>query len=98
MHRLLNDLDARRAEAPGATETLAAPEAPDESPSRVDSLTLDIEPLDDRAINSIAPQESTHSRVIWLALMIGVVALYAFAVFSFWAPADGGIDQNAYLV
>ena len=27
-----------------------------------------------------------------------VVMLYTYTLFTFWAPADGGVDQNAYLV
>src|SRR4051812_4995130 len=86
MHRLLEDIDARRAEAS------------DQPLARTASLTLDIEPLGDRALGAIAPDESPRYRAMWLGLMLAVVAMYAVAVFSFWAPADGGVDQNAYLV
>jgi hypothetical protein len=34
----------------------------------------------------------------WLALGLVVIALYAVVVFQFWAPADAGVDQNAYLL
>jgi hypothetical protein len=76
-------------------------ETPQPGLERIDSLTLDAEPLADRAdraLPMLASPEPTHQRIIWLGAMLVVVALYAFAVFTFWAPADGGIDQNAYLV
>jgi uncharacterized membrane protein YgcG len=42
--------------------------------------------------------ESADYRWLWVAVAIGVCALYALALRTYWAPADGGIDQNAYLV
>src|SRR3954451_8615464 len=69
-----------------------------DTPTPIDSVTFDAEPLGDRALPSLAPEESRRQRTMWLGVMLGFVALYAFAVFTFWAPADGGIDQNAYLV
>src|SRR4029079_17877257 len=87
MHRLLEDTDARHADAidPPPLE-------------RVDSLTLDLEPTGDRVLGSIAPKESARDRAMWLVVILAWLTLSPFAVFSFWAPADGGIDQNAYLV
>jgi len=46
----------------------------------------------------ILVNESRSSQYLWLAVAITFVACYAFGIFSYWAPADAGIDQNAYLV
>jgi hypothetical protein len=43
-------------------------------------------------------EESAFSRGVGLMVALLLTALYAVVVFRFWAPADGGIDQNAYLV
>jgi hypothetical protein len=42
--------------------------------------------------------ESTRSRWIWLVIAAIVVSIYGFKTMSYWAPADGGVDQNAYLL
>jgi 4-amino-4-deoxy-L-arabinose transferase-like glycosyltransferase len=42
--------------------------------------------------------ESTRSQWIWLIIAALVVAWYGYKTLSYWAPADGGVDQNAYLL
>src|SRR5689334_4297308 len=42
--------------------------------------------------------ESRREMRIYLALALVFAALYAWLLLIYWAPADGGIDQNAYLV
>src|SRR5205809_2852872 len=42
--------------------------------------------------------ESRAYRFVWLLVLAIFVALYAMMLATFWAPADGGVDQNAYLV
>jgi hypothetical protein len=43
-------------------------------------------------------EETFSYRTIWVLVAILICGLYAFALRTLWAPADGGIDQNAYLV
>jgi Dolichyl-phosphate-mannose-protein mannosyltransferase len=43
-------------------------------------------------------EEKKSYRRLWLGVAIVIFAMYAFTVFRFWAPADEGVDQNAYLV
>jgi hypothetical protein len=43
-------------------------------------------------------EESAQDRWGWLVVAGVVVALYAIMTLGFWAPADGGVDQNAYLL
>jgi hypothetical protein len=73
-------------------------ELSEEAQSRLNSVTLDAAPIRDRALPPLVTDETTSQRALWLGTTLVIVALYACAVFSFWAPADGGIDQNAYLV
>jgi len=42
--------------------------------------------------------EPSPYRWVLVAVAITICGLYAFALGSLWAPADGGVDQNAYLV
>jgi len=42
--------------------------------------------------------ESTRARRIWLGIAATVVCVYAVFTLKYWAPADGGVDQNAYLL
>jgi MFS family permease len=42
--------------------------------------------------------EPARYRWTWVAVALVFCGLYAFALRTLWAPADGGIDQNAYLV
>jgi hypothetical protein len=42
--------------------------------------------------------ESPKDRWLWLGVAAIVIALYAAMTLTFWAPADGGVDQNAYLL
>ncbi len=56
-------------------------------------------PLPDRSLPALADlSESRRDRWIWICIMLAVAAMYAFTLFSLWAPADGGVDQNAYLL
>jgi len=43
-------------------------------------------------------EEKPWYRRSWLAIALVVVALYSVVVFQYWGAADGGVDQNAYLV
>ena len=52
----------------------------------------------DRALPDLGINEPRRDRAVWIGLLLVVLAMYAFALRTFWAPADGGIDQNAYLV
>ncbi len=54
-------------------------------------------PLADRPL-PILCVESAYQRYSGLAVLAVVAALYAVMTFTFWAPADGGVDQNAYLL
>jgi hypothetical protein len=42
--------------------------------------------------------ETTQTRWIWLVIAGLVVWLYGQQTLRYWAPADGGVDQNAYLL
>jgi hypothetical protein len=59
-------------------------------------------PLQGRSLEGrplyIPTGESRAERWRWFGLMLIVTAMYGFMTFTFYAPADGGIDQNAYLV
>jgi hypothetical protein len=59
-------------------------------------------PVEDRHLEGrplyVPTGETRAERWRWFALMLIVTAMYGFMTFSFYAPADGGIDQNAYLV
>src|SRR3712207_6576307 len=52
----------------------------------------------DRPLAALAPAESRRERLAWLGGLVVTLGLYAFALATFWAPADSGIDENAYLV
>ena len=43
-------------------------------------------------------EEGRMGRRLGVVVAVWVAAFFALVVFSFWAPADGGVDQNAYLV
>ncbi len=43
-------------------------------------------------------QESRRYRGIWLAVALLFTILFGGVVFTWFAPADAGVDQNAYLV
>ena len=42
--------------------------------------------------------ESTGTQWLWVGMILIVCGLYGGTLFGLWTPADGGIDQNAYLV
>src|SRR2546430_481427 len=54
--------------------------------------------LPDRRLPLLCDLEPAGYRFTWLGMLAVVLALYAFTLFTFWAPADAGVDQNAYLV
>ncbi len=84
--------------------------APDKSaqPPRTDLFDdLTTEPLHEQAATQLSATDRCLPRLIseslayrwtWILVAVGVCVLYGFALKRFWAPADGGIDQNAYLV
>ncbi|HUO07039.1 MAG TPA: glycosyltransferase family 39 protein [Phycisphaerae bacterium] len=43
-------------------------------------------------------EEGREGRRLGVVAAFWLAAFFALVVFSFWAPADGGVDQNAYLV
>ncbi len=51
-----------------------------------------------RLVPELAPKETGMSRWIGLATAILLTVLYGLMIFSFWAPAHPGVDQNGYLV
>lgn len=73
-------------------ETSSRPEAIDYAKPGTPSLLLA-----DRALPELC-RESSAQRWTWLIVAAVVVALYAIMTLGFWAPADGGVDQNAYLL
>ncbi|CAN5694689.1 hypothetical protein BH09PLA1_BH09PLA1_37730 [soil metagenome] len=54
--------------------------------------------LPDRKLPSLIELEPLPQRMLWLIALAIILSLYAFTLKTFWAPADGGVDQNAYLV
>ena len=44
------------------------------------------------------PPEPRGKRLLFLGMALAIVAGYFYLTQSFWVPADGGIDQNGYLV
>ncbi|MBC8105517.1 MAG: glycosyltransferase family 39 protein, partial [Anaerolineae bacterium] len=54
--------------------------------------------LPDRKLPPLIEPEPLPRRVLGLVTIVIVLALYAFTLKTFWAPADGGVDQNAYLM
>ena len=57
-----------------------------------------VEPQTSRPMPPPLPAEPAGYRWAWLAVGLGVSLLFAAVVFRFYAPADAGVDQNAYLV
>ena len=54
-----------------------------------------------RVGDGVLPQlveEGRVGRSMGVCAAVWVAAFFALVVFAFWAPADGGVDQNAYLV
>jgi 4-amino-4-deoxy-L-arabinose transferase-like glycosyltransferase len=51
----------------------------------------------DRSLARFAP-ESMSVRWIWLGIAAVVISIYGWRTLHYWAPADGGVDQNAYLL
>jgi 4-amino-4-deoxy-L-arabinose transferase-like glycosyltransferase len=45
-----------------------------------------------------ARRETKFDRSVWPLAALGVALLYFFALYSFWAPAHPGTDQNGYFV
>src|SRR3954469_788907 len=70
--------------APAESDVPAQPSPRVHLPDRTLPLLIELEPL---------PQ-----RVLGLVMIVIILALYAFTLKTFWAPADGGVDQNAYLM
>lgn len=54
--------------------------------------------LADRRLPVLIELEPFAQRAMGIVAIIVICALYAFTLKTFWAPADGGVDQNAYLV
>lgn len=54
--------------------------------------------LPDRMLPPLIEAEPLPQRVLGLVVIVVILALYAFTLKTFWAPADGGVDQNAYLM
>src|SRR4051812_1589430 len=52
----------------------------------------------DRVLPLLTAAEPTMQRRTWTLLAFLLAILYAVCLFGFWAPADAGVDQNAYLV
>jgi 4-amino-4-deoxy-L-arabinose transferase-like glycosyltransferase len=63
----------------------------------VDDADRRVEPLTTRPMPPLVHDEPAGYRWAWLAVGLGVAALFAVVVFRFYAPADAGVDQNAYL-
>lgn len=42
--------------------------------------------------------ESRFSRLLTMALALGIASLYLYALLCYWAPAHPGVDQNGYFV
>jgi hypothetical protein len=55
------------------------------------------EPVGDRLL-PILCEESKVDRRVWLVIALIVAGFYAVMTLGFWAPADRGVDQNAYLL
>ena len=53
--------------------------------------------LPDRAL-PVFVHERKATQALWVAALAVVVVAYAVQTFHYWAPADGGVDQNAYLL
>ena len=54
-------------------------------------------PVTTRPMPPLVHDEPAGYRWAWLAVGLAVTALFAVVVFRFYAPADSGVDQNAYL-
>jgi hypothetical protein len=83
-----------------ATPSIVPVAPPDSSPTlptRHAVIRTALPRLADRALPYFHT-ESLLSRIAGLFLALLLTALYAVVVLRFSAPADGGIDQNAYLV
>ena len=57
-----------------------------------------VAPRTTRPMPPLLHDEPAAYRWAWLAVGLAVTALFAAVVFRFYAPADAGVDQNAYLV
>ena len=63
----------------------------------VDYADRFVEPATTRPMPPLLHDEPAAYRWAWLAVGLGVTALFAVVAFRFYAPADAGVDQNAYL-
>src|SRR5689334_21995566 len=77
-------------ENPLQLNPMAESEVPAQLPERVH--------LPDRKLPLLIETEPFAQRAMGIVAIIVICALYAFTLKAFWAPADGGVDQNAYLV
>jgi uncharacterized membrane protein YgcG len=81
-------------EAPYAVALLQEPATPAPRPP----VERPAPKLTTRPMPPLVHGEPTGYRLAWLAVGLMVTALFAVVVFRFYAPADAGVDQNAYLV
>src|SRR5437773_416725 len=65
-------------------------------PAQLAEPTRAVEPL--RTLPILGDIEPRGYRFLWIVMLAIILALYALMLASFWAPADAGIDQNAYLL
>lgn len=77
---------------PTLTQTAAVPIPEYANPRAFNREALPLKLMADLCV------EPKIDRRLWLVFGLLVVAAYAGLTFRFWAPADSGVDQNAYLV
>ncbi len=64
----------------------------------VDYADRYVEPLTTRPMPPLLHDEPAGYRWAWLLVGLAVTVLFGVVVFRFYAPADSGVDQNAYLL
>jgi 4-amino-4-deoxy-L-arabinose transferase-like glycosyltransferase len=64
----------------------------------VDYADRTVEPLTTRPMPPLLHDEPAGYRWAWLMVGLAVTFLFGVVVFRLYAPADAGVDQNAYLL
>jgi 4-amino-4-deoxy-L-arabinose transferase-like glycosyltransferase len=73
------------------------PTSPDVTVPDYASGPYPLGPLPDRLTPSWVTEPRSYRR-LWLGIAVLVLVAYSAFVFRYWAGADDGVDQNAYLV
>src|SRR4051794_11475116 len=66
--------------------------------ARQRSAERELAEYSERRLPNLAPAERWWARWMWLIIALAVAWAHFHVVRSFWAPANGGVDQNGYQV